>query len=425
MPNTPINKPLQKWNKVDTDWTLSIYGTAIGAGILFLPIQLGLGGLLPVLIMTIIAFPIAFLPARNVARVILAAKNDNDDIIDVTKQNFSKGFTNFFAFAYFLCVFPILMIYGVALTNNIINVMVELLGWSSPSRWWLALLIVSSLILSVSCSRIIVLKIMSFLVFPLIAALFLFSLAIIPYWNYDILNTLSFSYVSPIETHNNLFKALLVSLPIIAVAFNHIFAISSFVSSNREMYGKNAERKILKTQKLAISLMVFTSMFFVFSCIMALSPKQLEMAKIDNISVLDSLAIVLHNPIIKYIASGIAFVAVASSFLGHYLGAQESFKYFFTHIYKPKTMRISDKTIQLLTAITMFIAIWLAATYNPSIIATIANIIGPMIAFILFLFPLIAIYTIPQLYKYKSLIPDLFIALIGVACMYIAIVSLL
>ncbi|WP_370931532.1 amino acid permease [Bartonella sp. DGB1] len=425
MKNTLINKNSQKWNKIDTAWTLSLYGTAIGAGILFLPIQLGLGGLLPVVIMTILAFPIAFFPARNVARVVLAGKNINDDIIDVTKQNFSNGFTSFFAFSYFLCVFPILMIYGIAITNNIINVIVELLGWSTPSRWWIALVIITLLTLAVNFGRIIVIKIMSFLVFPLIACLFLFSLAMIPHWNSTILETLSFSYVAPIETHNSLFKSLLVTFPVIAFAFNHIFAISAFASSNREMYGKNAERKASKTLALAVALMVFTSMFFVVSCVMVLTPEQLNEAKMDNISVLDFLAIVLQNPIIKYIASAIAFVAVATSFLGHYLGAQEAFKYFFTHIYRPKTIPVSDKTIKIVTAIVIFMSVWLAATYNPSVVATLVNVVGPILAFILFLFPLIAIYTIPQLYKYKSLIPDLFIALIGLGCLYIAAVSLL
>lgn len=32
------------WSKHDTHWVLSLFGTAVGAGILFLPINLGIGG---------------------------------------------------------------------------------------------------------------------------------------------------------------------------------------------------------------------------------------------------------------------------------------------------------------------------------------------------------------------------------------------
>lgn len=39
--------------KSDTMWMLGLYGTAIGAGVLFLPINAGVGGLIPLIIMAI------------------------------------------------------------------------------------------------------------------------------------------------------------------------------------------------------------------------------------------------------------------------------------------------------------------------------------------------------------------------------------
>ncbi len=49
------------WRKTDTMWMLGLYGTAIGAGVLFLPINAGVGGLIPLIIMAILAFPLTFL----------------------------------------------------------------------------------------------------------------------------------------------------------------------------------------------------------------------------------------------------------------------------------------------------------------------------------------------------------------------------
>lgn len=55
------------WRKTDTMWMLGLYGTAIGAGVLFLPINAGIGGLIPLIIMAIIAFPMTFFcPPRPV-----------------------------------------------------------------------------------------------------------------------------------------------------------------------------------------------------------------------------------------------------------------------------------------------------------------------------------------------------------------------
>ena len=38
------------WRKTDTMWMLGLYGTAIGAGVLFLPINAGVGGMIPLII---------------------------------------------------------------------------------------------------------------------------------------------------------------------------------------------------------------------------------------------------------------------------------------------------------------------------------------------------------------------------------------
>ncbi|STL00752.1 threonine/serine transporter [Escherichia coli] len=45
------------WRKSDTTWTLGLFGTAIGAGVLFFPIRAGFGGLIPILLMLVLGIP--------------------------------------------------------------------------------------------------------------------------------------------------------------------------------------------------------------------------------------------------------------------------------------------------------------------------------------------------------------------------------
>ena len=47
------SQELEKVNKFDLQWTLALFGTAVGAGILFLPIRAGSGGFFPLLLMSI------------------------------------------------------------------------------------------------------------------------------------------------------------------------------------------------------------------------------------------------------------------------------------------------------------------------------------------------------------------------------------
>lgn len=63
------------WSKSDTVWVLGLYGTAVGAGTLFLPINAGVGGLLPLIMMTLLAFPMTFFAHRAMTRFVLSSAN--------------------------------------------------------------------------------------------------------------------------------------------------------------------------------------------------------------------------------------------------------------------------------------------------------------------------------------------------------------
>lgn len=72
--NTLVARESSGWRKSDTVWMLGLYGTAIGAGVLFLPINAGGGGLIPLIIMAILAFPMTFFAHRGLTRFVLSGK---------------------------------------------------------------------------------------------------------------------------------------------------------------------------------------------------------------------------------------------------------------------------------------------------------------------------------------------------------------
>ena len=87
------------WRKSDTTWTLGLFGTAIGAGVLFFPIRAGFGGLIPILLMLVLAFPIAFYCHRALARLCLSGSNVSGNITETVEEHFGKtggGGTGFY-----------------------------------------------------------------------------------------------------------------------------------------------------------------------------------------------------------------------------------------------------------------------------------------------------------------------------------------
>ena len=70
------------WRRHDTHWVISLFGTAVGAGILFLPINLGLGGIWPLLIVAVLAGPMTFLAHRGLARFVLSSSRPQADFTE-------------------------------------------------------------------------------------------------------------------------------------------------------------------------------------------------------------------------------------------------------------------------------------------------------------------------------------------------------
>jgi len=48
------------WSKEETLWSFALYGTAVGAGTLFLPIQLGSAGAIVLFITALVAWPLTY-----------------------------------------------------------------------------------------------------------------------------------------------------------------------------------------------------------------------------------------------------------------------------------------------------------------------------------------------------------------------------
>lgn len=110
------------WRKTDTMWMLGLYGTAIGAGVLFLPINAGVGGMIPLIIMAILAFPMTFFAHRGLTRFVLSGKNPGEDITEVVEEHFGIGAGKLITLLYFFAIYPILLVYSVAITNTGINI---------------------------------------------------------------------------------------------------------------------------------------------------------------------------------------------------------------------------------------------------------------------------------------------------------------
>ncbi|HBC0460089.1 TPA: HAAAP family serine/threonine permease SdaC [Escherichia coli] len=399
------------WRKTDTMWMLGLYGTAIGAGVLFLPINAGVGGMIPLIIMAILAFPMTFFAHRGLTRFVLSGKNPGEDITEVVEEHFGIGAGKLITLLYFFAIYPILLVYSVAITNTVESFMSHQLGMTPPPRAILSLILIVGMMTIVRFGEQMIVKAMSILVFPFVGVLMLLALYLIPQWNGAALETLSLDTAS--ATGNGLWMTLWLAIPVMVFSFNHSPIISSFAVAKREEYGDMAEQKCSKILAFAHIMMVLTVMFFVFSCVLSLTPADLAAAKEQNISILSYLANHFNAPIIAWMAPIIAIIAITKSFLGHYLGAREGFNGMVIKSLRGKGNSIEINKLNRITALFMLVTTWIVATLNPSILGMIETLGGPIIAMILFLMPMYAIQKVPAMRKYSGHISNVFVVVMG------------
>lgn len=402
----------------DLMWSLSLYGTAIGAGVLFLPIQTGISGIIPILIILLFVFPMVFLSHRALCRFVISNPNTSANITAVADDYFGKIGGIFFNILYLFAILPILLVYSVGITNTLVDFCAHQLYCEVPDRLILSFFTIALLVFIINFGQKLIIRVMSFLVFPFIIALIILSLWMIPYWNTAILYT-SFE-------HNNTFSGVLLAiwivLPILIFSFNHSPIISSLAVYTKSKYQKNADSKASKIIASSNILMISTVALFVFSSMLTLTPHDLILAKKQNISILSYLANHLNNYSLEYIAPLIALVAMSKSFFGHYLGSKEGIDGIICKVTKNK---LNEKTIKPITLIIVFLLCWLVAYLNPNILNMISSIGGLVLAIILFIMPIYSIYKITYLKHYKNLLADLFILVMGVVALSSAIYTLL
>ena len=397
------------WTRYDTTWMLSLFGTAVGAGILFLPINAGIGGFWPLVAMAVLIGPMTYLSHRGLARFVCSGSRPDADITEVVAEHFGAGAGKFITLLYFLAIYPIVLIYGVGITNTVGSFMENQLGVAAPARWILSGVLIAGMMAVMLAGERIMLICTQWLVYPLVAILIFLSLYLIPDWNLA-----AVSQVTPLGTA---LKTIWLTLPVLVFSFNHSPAISQFSVAMRGEYGADGAVKADLVLRNTAAMLVGFVMLFVFSCVLALSPEQLAEAKTQNLPVLSYLANVHGSPFIAYFGPIIAFLAIVSSFFGHYLGATEGLHGIVRGQFDPEARRIADPALVKAITVFMFLTTWGVAILNPSILGIIETLAGPVIAAILYLMPMYAIYRVPALAQYRGQISNVFVIVTGLIAM--------
>jgi len=372
---------------VDTfSWVLALFGTAVGAGILFLPIQVGQGGFLVLFLISALIYPTIYL-GHNLYALIPSRLDTGADFFGAVGRWLPSWSSTLLHLLFISWLLILLIAYSISLTNDL-GQFLSNKGWlilTIQRRVWLSFSILGTLMLVLRFARPMLVRILGGLSLLLIVLLGLVSIALVPHWSFSLaLDALAMP--TPFE----MLKQFLLLFPILTLSFMFFPTLSSLV---QHLKGRISDPKKVAARlrwiicAATLTLMIF-SLAFVVSFMLAISKADFVDAAHNNISALALLGNHYQGNWLGYLGPGISMIALLTSFIGIFIGYRESLlplingRQLGENTQGAPVRRHED----LLYGLT-FILLWILAIANVPVMSILGDLVAPLGAIFLLIVP--------------------------------------
>ena len=388
-------------------WVLGFVGTGIGAGILFLPMQAGIGGIICFLISSSIAFTFSYISHKVFTRLVIDSSSPKD-YIQIVKQYLGNSFSFISAIMFFLLMIGYLTVYVLGLNIGVSEYLYSLniIPVNCHKTYWFPFIVVFTLAFIITLNEKIIIKLMSLITFPLIALLLFLSVYLMRYWN--------LSYIFAVPDSITFSAGMFFNIPILIFAALFFPPITSMVLSFKKTFKekKLVEEYSFKCLKYAQIILLGFTVFFTLSCLLATPPDVLKTSLHSNLNIMAILGKVYKTKGLSIVGPLIAVIAIITSFLGYYFGAKESAKNlieFYLIKYKHYGEKqissvIDSKKVLFSINITLGIYLWIVAVINFNIERFVGIICTPVTALLLYIIPFIIFLKIPLYKNYRGFV---------------------
>ncbi|MCL6270064.1 amino acid permease [Sansalvadorimonas sp. 2012CJ34-2] len=417
------NKSLKRQNPItlyETAWVMALAGTGLGAGVLYLPFAIGAGGFIPIIVLTLFSIPLVYLSHRNLSRACLAPELSDSDIHSLIVGTFPPKISRVLLAVTFLSVFPTLLIYAIGITNITESFIGNQLQLPVPDISLLSAFLISLLVVILAGGEKWLLRVASGMVTPLTVIMLCLAVYLIPFWNLD-----NLLYV---PEQAEIWKVILFGLPVITFSFYHAPMCSIMARGYRERnYSSNDScSRTDKIHLLSTVLLFVVILFFVVSCLLCLTRAEVLASQHSNLPILSVLANKSGNPWFAFVAPVIAFLSISTSFFGFFLGSVELINVLLVNGVKKLTGAevVTPKAVHRVSILLAFLGCWISAIGNWSILDAIVGLVAPMMAIVVFFIPLLAIYRLAGLTRFRNPTTDMYVLISGGVVVFSFILSL-
>lgn len=388
-----------RFDETDWGWVIMSIGMAIGAGIVFLPVQVGLVGLWVFLLSSVIGYPAMYLFQRLFINT-LAASPECKDYPSVISGYLGKNWGIFLGALYFIMLVIWVFVYSTAITNDSASFLqsfgvTDTLLSKNPLY---GLALICCLVAMASRGEKVLFKISTGMVLTKLLVVAVLGVAMIGRW--DMTN------VGAVPSWGVLTKDTIVMLPFTLTSILFIQSLSPMVISYRshEKSIEVARYKALRAMNIAFGILFVTVFFYAVSFTLSMGHDQAIAASKANISALAMAAQGQGQQTVKIFSLILNIFAVMTAYFGVYLGFREACQGIAMNLLSRvlPDNRINKAMVRYGIMIFTVLVSWGAIVLNAPVLS-FTSICSPIFGLVGCLIPAYLVYRVPFLHQYKGL----------------------
>ncbi|WP_300476984.1 hypothetical protein [Shewanella sp.] len=387
-----------RFDSTDWGWIIMSIGMAIGAGIVFLPVQVGLMGLWVFLLSGIIGYPAMYMFQRLFINT-LAESPECKDYPSVISGYLGKNWGMLLGGLYFIMLVIWVFVYSTAITNDSASFLqsfgvTKALLSENP---FYGLALICGLVALASRGENLLFKISTFMVLTKLGVVAVLGLLMVDKW--DINN------IGAIPATGDWLKDAVVMLPFTLTSILFIQSLSPMVISyrSREKSLAVARFKAMRAMNIAFGVLFVVVFFYAVSFTLAMGHEQAVRASEENISALAMVAQGMQGQTLKLLSLTLNIFAVMTAYFGVYLGFREACQGLTMNMlrrFMPED-RINKKLVGYGIMIFTILLSWGAIVLNAPVLS-FTSICSPIFGLVGCLIPAYLVYQVPALHKYKG-----------------------
>jgi len=397
-------KEATRFDGLDWGWVIMSIGMAIGAGIVFLPVQVGLTGLWVFLISSAVGYPAMYLFQRLFVNT-LADSRECTDYPGVITSYLGKNWGMALGILYFVMLVIWVFVYSTAITNDSAS-FIHTFGWtqqllSDNPFYGLALIIF--LVAVASRGEKLLFKIATGLVLTKLCVVAFLGLSMIPAW--------SLKNVGAVPPLGELIEKSVVMLPFTLTSILFIQSLSPMVISYRAKVKsiEVARYRAMRTMNIAFGVLFVVVFFYALSFTLVMGHEAAVEASRENISALAMVASMMtghgaRSTLVQILSLVLNIFAVMTAYFGVFLGFREACQGIAMNVLR-RTMA-EDKINKSLVSggILVFTVLvsWGAILMNAPVLS-FTSLCSPIFGLIGCIIPAYLVYHVPELHKYKGI----------------------